>query len=273
MRSEFKGDALNIRMEDINKGWEQWFLLESDEHYDSKKCDRVLLKKLHDQALERNAGILNFGDFLDLMGGKYDKRSSKADIRPEYQTSSYFDAVVDDAAKYLEPYKNNILLIADGNHEISIRDRHEINVLDRLSEKLGGVNRGKYTGWVKFQFILRKTVKSSINLYYTHGSGGNAPVTRGTIQSARRQDYIDADILVSGHIHTDYILARPKVRLNDFGNEVMYEQTHVQLGCFKQSFGGSWESQKGFGPASMGGYWLHFYYEDYEIKYELIRAK
>jgi len=271
---EKKNDAVLIRMDNVKAGWEQWFLLHSDVHYDNKKCDRNLLKKHHQEAKEKGAGIIDFGDFFDVMGGKYDPRSGKQDIRPEYNKGSYFDAVVEDAADYLSNYKDNIVLIAEGNHEISIQNRQEINLTKRLIEKVNpNIIHGKYTGWIRFNFTIGNTQRSSKTLYYTHGSGGNAPVTRGVIQSARRQDFIDADILVSGHIHTEYQLSRPKVKLNDAGNQLIYEQHHVQLGTYKDSFSGTWENMKGFPPPSMGGAWIRFYCYSNEIKYEITRAR
>ena len=123
----------------------------SDEHFDSKKCDRSLLKGHHEEAKEKNAIILKFGDVFDAMGGKYDKRSTKADIRPEYQTNKYFDDIVEDATKFYEPYKEHIKLIAVGNHESSVMLRHEIDILGQLTRNLG-CHYGKYSGFVKFRF-------------------------------------------------------------------------------------------------------------------------
>ena len=59
----------------------QTFLLLSDLHIDNPKCDRKLLTKVMNQALEKNALILIFGDLFCLMQGKGDPRRSKADIR------------------------------------------------------------------------------------------------------------------------------------------------------------------------------------------------
>jgi hypothetical protein len=273
-KTEIKNDCVVIRMT-YQKDWEQWFLLHSDVHYDNKKCERGMLKIHHDEALEKGAGILDFGDFFDVMGGKYDPRSGKSDIRPEYCKGSYFDAVVNDAASYLQKYKDNIIMIAEGNHEISIQNRQEINLTDRLIEKVNpNIIKGKYTGWIRFQFEHEAGgSRVAKTMYYTHGSGGNSPVTRGVLSTARRQDFIDADILVSGHIHTEFALSRPRMKLNDQGNQVIYEQEHLQLGTYKDSTNGQWENMKGFAPPSLGGRWLRFFYKNGQIQYETFRAK
>lgn len=255
-------------------GFEKWFLLMSDEHYDSKHCDRRLLKEHHEQAVERNAGIFKFGDVFDCMGGKWDKRTSKGDLRPEYNTSKYFDTIVDDAADFYGKYADNILLITDGNHETSIQARHEINLLDRLAEKIN-VKRGKYSGFIKFQFESEaKGQRQSFTMYYNHGSGGNSPVTRGAIKTNRRQHDIEADFYVSGHIHTSMELPRPRVRLNEQCNAVLYEPEHILLGTYKNDFlTGGWADHKEFSAPNLGGYWLRFYFKNERIRYEFIRAK
>lgn len=281
---EVKNDAFVIRM-NFPPNWEQWFLLMSDEHFDSKHCDRKLLQRHHDEAVERNAYIMKFGDTFDCMGGKWDKRSNKAYLRPEYQTAKYFDTIIDDAAKFYGKYADRILLISDGNHETSIEARHEINILDRLTEKLnangGKVQRGKYSGFIRFHFQREYNGttggRQSYTMYYNHGSGGNSPVTRGAIKTNRRQHDIDADLYVSGHIHSSMEISRPRVRLNDACNAILTEPEHILLGTYKNDFlTGGWADSKEFAPPNLGGYWLRFYIADKthkKVGYEIIRAK
>lgn len=274
---EQKNDALIIRIEyRLVKDWEQWVLLTSDEHFDSRKCDRKLLKRHYDQAVERNALILNFGDFFDCMGGKYDPRTHKGDVRPEYQVADYFNALIEDAAGFLTPYKQNIGMMVQGNHEMSVLKRHEFDLLRDLRYKLdNSFWYRKYTGWLMFRFRSGGGNGVCKRMWYTHGSGGNAPVTKGTIQSARRQDYIDADYIVAGHIHTHYLMPRPRVRVNDRGRQVKYKQMHIQLGTYKDSFDSGWESFKGFPPAHLGGVWIRFHWNNHleEIAADVFEAQ
>lgn len=233
------------------------YLLLSDVHFDSKKCDRSLFKKHLDEAKEKNAPIFIFGDFFDCMGGKWDKRSTKADIRPEYQTQTYFQDIVRDAAKFLTPYKDLIYLLADGNHETGVKLRHEFDLLDDLSDRLGGINRGKYSGFIRFSFNRGNGGWISRVMYYTHGGGGNSPVTKGVIKTARRQESIMADIYVSGHIHTDFNMERTMVRLSVQNVVKQSDQLHLQLGTYKNDFmTGGWADHKEFSAPNMGGKWL-----------------
>ena len=106
-------------------GWEKWMLATSDHHFDSTQCDRDLLAYHHELAAGRDAGIVCIGDALDLMQGRQDKRAGKIDLRPEYQTESYADAIVDDAAAWYGKYADRYWMISYGNHETNILKRLE----------------------------------------------------------------------------------------------------------------------------------------------------
>jgi hypothetical protein len=117
---QFREASRNVHVFDVNLskvGDEQWFLLQSDVHWDNPHCDRKKLKKHLDLAMQRNAPVLDFGDFFCAMQGKYDKRSSKNDIRPEHQNGNYLDSLVNTAHDYLKTYAKLITLRGNGNHE------------------------------------------------------------------------------------------------------------------------------------------------------------
>lgn len=260
---------------DTNRSYEQQFLLLSDVHFDSKKCNRSALARTMDEAVSRNAGIKIFGDWLDVMGAKYDPRSSKSDIRPEYQTSNYFEAVVDDSVAFLKPYADNLLFIGQGNHELAVRKRHEIDLLSILAYKLKAEANwkgmiGGYEGWIQFRANRNDRGYTKI-ARFNHGTGGNAPVTRGVIQTNRRQVGVDADIFITGHIHTQWAMPIPKVVLNQNGIEELREVLHLQLGTFKESHTdrNGWEAMKGFHAPNIGGYWLKFGFGNGEMKDKL----
>ena len=61
------GAVTTIRMDDPRKGFEQWFLLMSDNHRDSIYCNRDLETEHLEEAKRRSAGVFIFGDFFDAM--------------------------------------------------------------------------------------------------------------------------------------------------------------------------------------------------------------
>lgn len=265
MTIERKNDALILRIDYKNVSDIFKVLLISDVHFDSKKCDRKLLKQHLDKAKESNAKIFIFGDWFDCMGGKYDKRTTKEDIRPEYNTQTYFQDICRDSAKFLKHYKDNLVLLADGNHETSVKLRHEFDLLDDLRERLNPdfetnekIFRGKYNGFIRFQFQKHNT-RQSKTLYYTHGGGGNSPVTQGSIKTNRRQESIIADMYVAGHIHTEFEMPRTIVILNEQSIVNVIKRYHWQLGTYKNEFmSGGWADHKEFRAASIGGRWVEF---------------
>lgn len=236
----------------------------SDVHFDSTKCDRKALAAVLDEAVRRGAKIMILGDWLDAMQGKWDPRGSKPDLRPEYNVHNYFEEIIDDSVKFLKKYAEHIILISKGNHETAVTKRHEIDPLAMLVYKLrkehgSPVLLGDYEGWIRVMLSRGSTAFSKI-IFYTHGTGGSAPVTRGVIQTNRRQVSIEADIFLSGHIHTQWAMPVPRRRLNQYGNEELQDVLHLQIGTYKESHKNrnGYEAHKGFGPPSIGGYFIHF---------------
>ena len=264
-------------------GWEQWYLLSSDRHWDNPHSN-LKLQKIHlDQARERNAKILDFGDLFCVMQGKYDRRSSKSDLRPEHQVDNYLDAVVNTAVDWFSPYADLFALVSEGNHESAIRKNHETDLIERFVTTLNYKNgtkltKGLYTGYVRFRFKKKKSSSrlTPILLNFTHGYGGGGPVTRGVIQTNRKAVYLpDAQICVSGHIHESWQIAIPRERVNHKGTIHLDEQTHICLPTYKEEYlaGENYHRERGRPPKPLGAWWLRFYFELGEIKYEFTRAK
>lgn len=262
---EEKNDIVQIR-HTFDKVHEQfWVLLTSDVHKDSKKCDKKFLKSILDEARKRNAVIVDNGDWFDVMGGKYDKRTSKSDILPKFQEGNYFDLVVEDSEEFLAPYADLIAVMGEGNHEQSVNQRHERNLTKNLIKALkphgGKIIHQQYDGFIRFKFTYDGNVGSSIDMYRNHGFGGNAPVSLGVINTNRAQVNIDADIYVYGHIHNKWLVYKTKKYSDQSGTVKTKDQIHVQLSTFKDTKHGQWEISKNFPAPSLGAAWLCFTYK------------
>jgi hypothetical protein len=251
------------------------FLLIADVHFDSKYCDRKLLKKHLDEVVEKNAKVLIFGDFFDVMGGKFDKRSNKEDLRPEYNTSNYIDNVIDDAINFLSPYKEYIMFISPGNHELSILKYHETDVIKRLAAALDA-EVGTYGGWIRLRYSFKGSgSRGSYKIAYNHGYGSGGPVTKDVIQTNRKAVYLpDANVIISSHSHDRWIFPIPRERFLQSGQIIQDEQIHVKLGSYKYSYykGNSWERQMGHPPKSNPGIWMSIIFNkkpNAKIKFEL----
>lgn len=272
-------NVVTVRMD--GKCGSRWrFLLRSDAHHDNPKCDWKLEKKHLDEAKATGAGIIDAGDLFCAMQGKWDKRADKSAIRPEHNKTDYLDALVKTAADFYAPYSANIIVLGEGNHESAIRKRHETDLTGRLAERINErtgsfIQRGGYGGWVRFMFARSKWRTSRI-LHYFHGTGGGGPVTRGVIQTNRLAVFNpDADIVLTGHTHDQWIVPIARQRLSDAGVPYHDEQIHVRTPGYKDSWSdgyGGWEVERMLAPKPKGAAWLTFTMHADGVETDVTRA-
>jgi hypothetical protein len=261
---EQKGDVTVVRVsytgvEDTIK-----LLMRSDAHHDSVNNKRELEKKHLDEAIRDDAFILDAGDLFDGMQGRNDPRRGYQDIRPEFKVANYFDAIEDDAYKFYSPYASRWILMGKGNHELSILKNTQIDMTSRLTGRLNhdgnNIVCGGVEGWVKFKFERvcsngSKGGRVTVNLKYHHGAGGNAPVTDGIIEAKRQFLHLpDADILLNGHNHSDYIVALSREHVSDTDKRYYDIAYALRTPGYKDL--GDWEREKGFPPKPHGAIWL-----------------
>jgi hypothetical protein len=241
-----------------------WVLLSFDRHHDNPKSNNVMEKRHLDQAREKNAIIIDGGDLFCAMQGKYDPRSYKGDLKPEHKKGDYLDALVTTAADFYAPYADLFAIMAPGNHETNISKRHETNLTERLVTMLNdktksNIKVGGFSGWVKFQILVFGQVMT-INLWYHHGYGGDAPVTKGVIQTNRQAVYLpDAHIVATGHTHNEWQFPIPRLRLTPHGKVYHDEQLHLKVPTYKEEYRdgyGGWHIERGGPPKPTGAIWL-----------------
>lgn len=257
---EQHGEVTTVRINYSGNDDPLKLLLRSDAHHDSINNKRELEKKHLDEALRDDAWILDAGDLFDAMHGRNDPRRGYQDLRPEFKTDRYFDAIEDDAANFYGPYAHKWLLMGKGNHELSVLKNTQIDLTSRLSGRLK-INCGGVGGWVKFKFekVNPETGKSgsraTVNLKYHHGAGGNSPVTKGVIDTNRQAVYLpDADVVWNGHNHQAYILPLARERITDTNRIYRDIAYYLRTPGYKDQ--GGWEREKGFPPSPHGAIWL-----------------
>ncbi len=267
-------NVLNVKFENISAGWEQYILLSSDRHHDSKWTDRDLELEHLEKAKERNAYVIDVGDMFDVMQGKYDPRRSYRDLRPEYTVENYLDEIIVDSAKFYQPYADRFLMIGRGNHEQAVLKNNGIDLISNIVHRLNSENKTKiqagfYGGWVRFNFTLNGTQRLSKNLKYYHGAGGGGPVTRGVIQTNRQAVYLpDADIIVNGHTHDAWYVPIARERLTDQGEIYQDLQHHIRTTSYKDEYrdgGDGWHVETWKPPKPIGAAWIRFYYDRVQV--------
>jgi hypothetical protein len=249
----------------------QWVFLAPDIHWDNPKCKRDLLKRHLDEAVSLGARIILPGDTFCLMQGAYDPRKQKGDIRPEHNVNHYIDAVVEDAARYFAPYQEHIDVVGLGNHETSILKRLETDVVQRFVQLLNVKAKGKhrvmaggYGGWYTLQLRCGSSY-TSYTIKYFHGSGGGAPVTKGTIQHNRASTQTEgADAIVMGHVHNDYVVTYTREMLDHTFKPITRDLLMIRCSTYKDEFDdghSGWHVERGGGPRPMGGQFLFVQYD------------
>jgi hypothetical protein len=239
----------------VDEGLVKLFIT-SDVHFDSAFCNRKVFFQDMEEALKQKSKVCIFGDFFDAMNGRFDPRRDMSMLRPEYRRADYYDFVVNDAYEKLKKYKNNILIITPGNHELAVLKNANTYLSDRLSKMLGCLHGG-YGGWLKVMIKVNSEIRGSVNIKYFHGSGGEAPVTRGAIQTNRQAVYLpDADIVVNGHSHNAYWIPIQRERITQNGIHYFDTQHHVRTPGYMQAYGDGttgWEVTRGGVPKPLGG--------------------
>lgn len=250
----------------VEAGWQQRYLLLADIHLDNPHCDRRMLVRLLDEAKQHDTGVMCIGDTLDAMGGRNDPRRSKSGTRRDQQADNYLDLLVNDTVSFFEPYRDALVMFADGNHETSIRRNLETDLLERVCRGLDVAHMG-YSGWIRFMFSRAGTGgdRHSKWLYFHHGAGGGGEVTRGVIGTNRRAVYLpDATFVVTGHIHEAWLVEIVRHRISDMARTWRDSQWHIQLPTLKDEFAleGGYHVEKGRSPRPLGGWWLKFFYNE-----------
>ena len=259
------------RVDGLKSRYDQDIFFAPDIHWDNPKCDRDLLKKHMDEAVKRGARILLPGDTFCLMQGAYDPRKSKSDVRPEHNVNHYIDAVIETAAEWFAPYQAHIDVVGLGNHETSILKRLETDVVSRFVTLLNAsakgdhkVRAGGYGGWYTVQMACKQTRKSYAIKYF-HGSGGGAPVTKGTIQHNRISTHVEgADCIVMGHVHNDYEVTYSREYLDRAHKPQTRDVIMLRCSTYKDEFKdghSGWHVERGGGPRPLGGRFLRLSFD------------
>jgi len=250
---------------DYSKKKELSLLALTDVHYDSKICNRKLLKKHLDLAVKKDGYIFFNGDWFDVMGSKGDPRSKPKDIRPEYYAhGSYLDLVIEDSYEFLKPYKDRILFMGYGNHETAMMSHHDTDPIRRLVSMLdANILTSKYYGVARFRFHHKGTIVRNKYLVHHHGFGGNAKRSKGVLNvDLNSQRFPFADVFYSGHIHQMWDVTTTIETIN--ANDKLNTKNQIHLcggtyqGLLDKPLTMGWPVEKGMNPSVTGSWFINF---------------
>jgi len=264
-------NVITVDFPDVRAGWEQWWMVSADRHWDNPHSNRRLQREHLELAKKRNAIITEIGDTYCCMEGRFDPRRTNVgvNVRAEHQRKDYLGALTRTGVNWFAPYAEQFAMFGYGNHETACLKNNSYDLISNLVEGLNNkagtnIKVGGYNGYLRFKFRMQKTRRHTINVFYTHGSGGGGPVTKGTIQTNRRAVWNpDASIVLSGHIHEQWIMPLSRYRLSQDGVPYHDYQVHVQTPTYKEEYGDGkegWHVERGAPPKPLGCQWFRFYY-------------
>jgi hypothetical protein len=250
----------------LSEAGPQYILLTGDRHWDNPHSKRKLQKQHLEMAKERNAPIIDIGDFFCAMQGKYDPRRSYENLREEHKGEDYLGLLLDTAEDWFAPYAGQFALIGTGNHETAVLKNNGLDLTRQLARKLRRHSEqawpfaGAYGGYVRISVRPSGNTIDPVTIKYFHGAGGGGPVTKGVIQTNRRAVYLpDADVVVTGHIHEQWMVTLTQERVNKAGTVQLKNQYHVCVPTYKDEWNngaGGFHVERGRPPKPVGCVWM-----------------
>ncbi len=257
-----------ILKQDYSKQKEFYYFLCSDLHFGNKGQNRVLLKRDFDEAKSVGAKIFINGDWGEfIMSGDMKRYHPSSDA---YGTDNNINMTINDAFDFLSEYVENIVMIGTGNHETSVSKFHHFDATQQLIYSLNlkhntKIIHGQYSGYIILHFHHgeNNSVKR-YKIYYNHGQGATAEVTKGTIDLNRHMSNKIADMAWLGHKHTKVLLPSEYILdVNQQGEIIAKERTGIITGSYlyvyhqydamKKGYNISYGEEKMRGLQSTGG--------------------
>jgi hypothetical protein len=230
----------NLR-ERSEPGQPHFRLLMSDLHLGSVNADHDAITEDLSRAREIGARILINGDVFDAIGPK-DRRFDLVVLHPRVERKKDLaKAIVDMAKELLMPYRDIIDIIGIGNHEESWIAYGYNDPVRRLIEELNregaGIQHGSFWGYVNTSFQIDGTRKRPRHkLLYLHGTGGDSPVTKGTIDFNRKGRNWVYDCLTFGHKHNLVCQVDQMADVSSRGKYAERRQLNLQTGSYYRNY-------------------------------------
>lgn len=190
---------------------EYGFFFAADLHSDDNDFNLPRFKSDMDRAVAKGQRIILGGDNFSLILPKDMKRftGSRAKKRQDKMIDAYVNDGIYAAVELLRPYVDHIDAIGVGNHESSVvkfngTDAVQFLVLLLNKERdksLDPIVQLGYKGFLTLH-LERYDRDNVVNVWYDHGRGGGAAVTKGMIDMNRTLAAVEgADILWLQHKH------------------------------------------------------------------------
>jgi hypothetical protein len=246
-------------------------MLVGDCHIGAVNVDYAFLKTELREAAERGDRINVNGDVFDAILPKDHKRFRPDVLHPHlHGRADVLDAACEMAMDVFGPVAKSIDMMGQGNHETSVIKYHSVDPISWLVRDLnrngGKVQHGSYTGFIDYRLrhgtgrtrVGGSTHCARVIIYYHHGAGGSAPVTKGMIDFNRKTTWVDSHVIWLGHKHNRIADATSlRVRCPQKGDgPILDPQLSVMSGGYMDIYAPGIESyaaESGMAPQKKGG--------------------
>ena len=236
---------------DYSKQKEHYHLLCSDIHFGNKGQNKKALKRDFDKARELNARIYINGDWGDfILSGDRKRYTPSGDA---YGTDNNVNMTINEAYDFFSEYADLIQMIGTGNHEVSCQKFNNFDPTQQLIYSLNtthntAIQHGQYCGYIvlRYHYGEHNSVKSK-KIFYNHGQGASAEVSKGTIDINRHMNNKICDILWLGHKHTKVVLpCEPALNVDKNGNIYEIQRAGIITGAYAEVFSKYDAMKKGY---------------------------
>lgn len=236
-----------------------WLYLSSDQHIGGRDTDYGLIKAEIAKAKELGAYTILNGDLFDMILPGDKKRFSLDALHPDVAKSSdIVNAAVDMAVELYRPIASQIVALGFGNHENAVLRHHSVDVMELFRRKLveagGDPQYWGPMGVVVFAMSAPGKHTGRFVVHYTHGAGGESPVTQGMIDFHRQRTWVvDAHLLTMGHKHNAIETTNTKMRVGLDGAVYLEEIAQVMTSAYVRYSLKGYAAARDMAPRPLGG--------------------
>jgi len=217
----------------------------SDWHIGDEHCDMQSIKaEVEKVKVTPNAYCILNGDLCNT--------ATKTSVSDIYSEKMSIMKQIQTCIELLEPIKDKILFISNGNHENRTYKNDGVEIMRLIAKQLG--LEDKYCGeggvlFVRFGDGGFHRRKQAYSIYITHGTGGGKKVGGKVNRLEDLAGIADCDIYIHSHTHLPLIFKQGFYRLSWQNSSVSLVEKLFVNSSAQLNYGGYGQTQ-GFKPAS-----------------------
>jgi predicted phosphodiesterase len=225
----------------------------TDLHAGNTLCDLRAAKAFIQDAPE-GCYFVGLGDLMDMVIAGDVKRYQKSAV--EGDGDDVVDQQIEVVEKLLDPVKDRILGLGEGNHEANITKRCGTNPMARLTKSLGVPFLG-YSWLLKLKLSEDGARVRTVVIRGHHGWGGGSRTQGADLSKyARDVGYWDADIFLYGHVHRKQTDEVPRLGLAGkklISKPKLFGICGTFLKTYSEGETASYSERAGYPPVTVGG--------------------